>query len=57
MEVNCFWTRLFGQHFLFTTDEYRDDMLFFVYRRTATNRAEMQVIIIHFNAPFIYNLQ
>ncbi|XP_072034034.1 LOW QUALITY PROTEIN: uncharacterized protein KIAA0930 homolog [Amphiura filiformis] len=42
MEVNCFWTRLFCQHFLDTHDEYRDDMLFFVYRRTATNRAEMQ---------------
>ncbi|XP_033645590.1 uncharacterized protein KIAA0930 homolog isoform X1 [Asterias rubens] len=42
MEVNCFWTQVFAQHFLTASDEHRDDMLFFVYRHSASNRAERQ---------------
>ncbi|PIK46933.1 hypothetical protein BSL78_16193 [Apostichopus japonicus] len=34
LEVNCFWARLFAQHFLEdTVEEIRDDMLFFVFRQ------------------------
>ncbi|XP_038053649.1 uncharacterized protein KIAA0930 homolog isoform X3 [Patiria miniata] len=42
MEVNCFWTQVFAQHFLTASDEHRDDMLFFVYRQSSATRAEKQ---------------
>ncbi|XP_071486427.1 uncharacterized protein KIAA0930 homolog [Diadema setosum] len=41
MEVNCFWARLFSQHFVAdVSDDLRDDMLFFIHRKQATSRQE-----------------
>ncbi|XP_041472824.1 uncharacterized protein KIAA0930 homolog [Lytechinus variegatus] len=43
MEVNCFWARLFSQHFVAEVpEELRDDLLFFIHRKQPTSRQDRQ---------------
>ncbi|XP_033106121.1 uncharacterized protein KIAA0930 homolog isoform X2 [Anneissia japonica] len=45
MDVNCFWTKIFAEHFLEKADDQGDDMLFFVRRKEFKTRNEAQASI------------
>ncbi|XP_071955845.1 uncharacterized protein KIAA0930 homolog [Antedon mediterranea] len=56
MDVNCFWTKIFAEHFLEKVDDQGDDMLFFVRRKEFKTRNEAQASIEVFRKHDAKNL-